>query len=577
MSKLKRKRLLGKRETYDLTASKNHNFIADGVVVHNCAAVIDEANIKRKMKAIHEKAQGSDRTEAIYQAIRRRIRMTFDRKGGPPTLLMTIGSRRYPSDFCDRRIRELVTDRKALVMDMAVWDAKGRENFSDKAFKVMIGNDATPSKILADGEAPLSGFKAIEVPEDFRKDFEGDCDSALRDCAGIAVRTILPYFANQMYLKAMVDTSRKHPCKNYQWKVNASLEINWDQLVTIKEGKARPLIDPEKPRCVAVDLGRVRNSTGLSVGYVKGFKTVTRKDPTGRMYQENLPYIVVDFILEIMPVVGEEVKFWQVRELIFKLIEHGIPIKMYVGDHFQSDDMAQILSDQGITTERIKTDYKSYDTFKACVYEERFRVYEYPPLMEELSLLEDDPKRRKVDIFSEEPDGSHHDVCDSAVLLACGLSSKFNALDYTPVSMEMDVTNRKATDPNVITMPVGGDPEFEMVPGEKDFMSQIMNPNQSSPQDGPPAYGIVGNDNEAGWGEKKAPHTTDSFVPLGSQPIVRIEVLAGEFCRRVGIESVQSVELNAIKLFLFEKGLADMRYATAIKNCVESIYGKKVV
>jgi hypothetical protein len=547
-----------------------------GIVGQNTVAVIiDEANLGRRTKAVHEKNQLVDRTEAIYQAVRRRIRMTFSKPGCPPTLLMTLGSRRYPSDFVERRIKELVGEKKAFVADYSVWDAKGRENFSDKYFKVLVGNEQTASRVLKDGEIVPKGMQIIDVPEDFKGDFEGDCDGALRDIGGIAVRTIAPYFSNQALLHATVDDSRTHPAKTIEWKVNESLQIDWDKLVCLRDGKFIPIMSPDKPRCVAIDLGRVRNPTGFSIGYVKGWKSVDRKGQDGRVYQENLPVVVTEFIIRISPVQGEEVKFWQVREFLFSFIQHGIPIKYAVLDHWQSDDFAQLLKDQGIDAKQVKTDIKSYETFKSAVYEGRFKCYNYKPLYDEMMLLEYDPIKQKVDIAKDEmPSHLHHDVADSACLLVNRLSNDFRVADYDPVMPTSDLPNRSGADAGH-TVLAPGDTPFELQP-EENRMGPLPADNVPPPSTG---YGFMFDQQELGWGAKdlNPPTHNQNYQQLGNNQYVRVEIVAQEFCKRIGIENVQSVKSESIKAFLFEKGLTDPRYLTAITTHITRVYEKQVV
>jgi hypothetical protein len=75
---------------------------------------------------------------------------------------MTIGSRRYPSDFVERRIRELQGEKAALVFDMSLYAAKGMENFNPKLFRVLVGNETVQSKVLADDERAPEGMQVIK-------------------------------------------------------------------------------------------------------------------------------------------------------------------------------------------------------------------------------------------------------------------------------------------------------------------------------------------------------------------------------------------------------------------------------
>jgi len=538
-----------------------------GVVgLTTCAVVIDEANIGRKVRAVHETSDIVDRTEAIYQAARRRIRTSFNRQGRPPTLLMTIGSRRYPSDFVDRRIRELQGEKNALVCDMSLYAAKGMENFSPKLFRVMVGNDTVPSRVLEPNEVAPKEMQVVKVPEDFYKDYKDDCDGSLRDISGISVRTVSPYLADQKFLVRMVDNSRSHPFRTVEWKINETRDVLWDRLVYTIDGKNKPLLYPDKPRTVAIDLGRTRNPTGFTVGFVRGFKTVDRRQPDGRMYQENLPYIVVEFALRISPVTGEEIKFWQVRELIFDMVSHGIPIKYGVMDHYQSDDFVQLLTDQGIESKQIKTDIKSYETLKAAIYEERVRVYPYKPLMDELSMLEYDAKKNKVDTSPEDFGNIHHDVADSLCLLVNRLSQGFKSSDYAPVMPEMDLINRSGPDKKYQSVAVGDTP-FELNPEEKAMQQTAGIPDAKFP-----AYGLVGDNKEVGWGGDELSPKTPPHMSMTPNPVPRMEVLVQEFCSRVGIDKLPSVTVESIKAFLFEKQLTDHRFVRAIKEHIERVY-----
>jgi hypothetical protein len=562
----------GECEVYDLTADKNHNFIANSIIVHNCAVIIDEANIGRKVKAVHEKNQLTDRTEAIYQAVKRRIRTTFMKQGRPPTLLMTIGSRRYPSDFVERRIRELQNDKNALCRDLDLWTARGLENFSPKMFKVLVGNDTVQSRVLAEGEPPPQGMQIITVPYDFYKDFVDDCDGALRDIGGISVRTLSPYFSNQKLLREMFDEGRSHPCRTVEWRIDEHLDVQWEKITQIVGGKMQPILFPDKARCVSIDLGRTKNPTGFSIGFVKGFKTVERKQPDGRIYHENLPYIMVEFTLRISPVAGEEVKFWQVRELLFKFIEHGIPIKYAVMDHWQSDDFAQLLTEQGIETTKIKTDINAYETLKNAVYEGRIRTYPYKPLLDELSMLEYDAKKMKVDTAVEDFGNIHHDVADSVCLLVNRLSKGFRAQDFSPVSPETDYVKPQGENGPYQTVGIGETP-FELLPGEKSAMQENAQPE---PTQAFPSYGLMFNGKETGWGDEVNPKTPQGYVPVSKQPMIRLEVLAQEFCTRIGIDKLPTVTVDSIKAFLFEKQLTDHRYVNAIKSHIERVYVDKL-
>ena len=579
-AKLKRKELSDEIRFPKGLVIKGAESADTGVVgLNTCAVVIDEANLGRKIRAVHEARQGKDRMETIYQAIRRRVKTTFFRQGIPPTLLFVIGSRRYPSDFVDRRIQQLAGDEKAMIVDMPLWEAKGRDKFSEKSFRVVIGNETVPSKVLAEGEAVPLGMKTIDVPDDFKTDFEGDCDGALRDIGGVSVRTLVPFFANQDLLRGVVDESRSHPCDVEVWRAGTEMRVDWDKLVVVRDGRVVPIMSPEKPRYVAIDLGRVRNPTGFCVGYVRGYKTVEKPAADGAVHAENLPVFVVEFALRISPEPGIEVRFSQIRDLIFEFIQKGIPIKYAAFDHWQSDNFVELLRDQGIEATQIKTDIKAYDVLKAAIYEGRVKCYPYKPLLDELTMLEYDAKRRKVDTSAEDFGPVHHDVADAVCLFVNGASQQFRALDFEPVLMEVDLAQRRGADLEYRPLAEDAlpfDDRAVIMPGVFGGTSaQPTPPQKQKDEGGGSGYGILTDSKEAGWGGHRE-EADQRFMNAGSQPVVRVEVLAQDFCHRARVGESQVVSADAIKAFLFDQGVGDPRYFTAVRRHIENVHGKTV-
>ena len=75
-------------------------------------------------------------------------------------------------------------------------------------------------------------------------------------------------------------------------------------------------------------------------------------------YQETLPIIQFDLILEIMPPPGGEIEYERIRQLLYNIRDKiGVPIKWVSFDQYQSTDSQQILSQNGFVS-----GYQSMDT-----------------------------------------------------------------------------------------------------------------------------------------------------------------------------------------------------------------------
>ena len=82
-------------------------------------------------------------------------------------------------------------------------------------------------------------------------------------------------------------------------------------------------MNPNEPRFCHIDLALSKDSAGVSIGHVPGFRHMNRGD-----YVETLPIIQFDMILEVRPPRGGEIEFENIRKLIYTLRDSmKVPIK----------------------------------------------------------------------------------------------------------------------------------------------------------------------------------------------------------------------------------------------------------
>lgn len=381
--------------------------------------IIDEINFHDRTKqnvvtrASHSRWGHYSKAETLYAAIQRRMKSRFMRNGKLPGILMLVSSKQTVSDFTEKRIRESTDDPHVFVRDYSQWDAKGRSTFSGKSFKVLVGNDKVRSRILDDSENTEafekkddSGRQAfvLEVPDDFRGDFEKDLEGSIRDIGGISTIAISNFIQKREKIYEMVNKSRRHPFSSVGYDMSKGGGFLWDQLVRKTDnGELEPLINPGSVRHAHIDLALTGDCAGLCIGHVSHRVDVIRrrKTPDGKeiVFKEIAPYIVIDLILQIIPPLGDEIEIAGIRQLLYDLSDHGYPLRFISMDSFQSRDSIQQFGRKGFKAEIISVDVNSdpYDAVKTALYENRLDCYEYKVLTDELKSLEKDTSTGKID------------------------------------------------------------------------------------------------------------------------------------------------------------------------------------
>ncbi len=405
------------------------------------SAIVDETNF---MQQLPEKYKNDKRfatvsqAETIYASIKRRMKSRFEMGGRLPGLLFVVSSKNTQDDFTMQRIRESINDPMVFVRDYALWQVKPEGHYSTKTFFVLAGNDTVPSKILDPGEErQFQGDGCpdqcvlLEVPEDFRSDFEQDLEGATRDIAGIATISVNPYIQRRdrireaIMLDAKVGSVRTHPYTTEAHNPARPGAFIWEEMVTSvprrvasgMETVRRPKLSPKAVRHVHIDPSLRGDATGFCMAHVAGTKEVVRKAEDGRDFIESAPVYRVDLILRIVPPVGGELVLGDIRHLVYDLSAHGYEIQEVTLDSYQSADTIQQMKARGYRSDVVSVDLTAepYDNLKMALYEGRVLMYAYPPLQKELETLQEERRgnRRKID----HPSGGSKDCADA--LAAC--------------------------------------------------------------------------------------------------------------------------------------------------------------
>lgn len=407
-----------------------------GIIGYNVfGGVMDEVNfmgVVEKSKAAGGKTY--DHAVTLQEALIRRMKSRFMRKGKLPGILLQISSSRYPEDYTERRMREADDDPSIFVRRYSQWDTIPRERFSSKTFFVSLGDSIRRPEIF-DRDEETEGVKAdgipvIEIPMDFRRDFERDVDAAIRDLAGLPTLTIKPYITYRWKIAEAVERGRamglEHPFTSEVSTLQDGATFDLDKLLLTKlkrriEAEKKPSLKIEledayknyrsRPRFVHGDLSLTTDATGVAMGFVLDYTSVERRNEEGKLFVMKAPIIVIEFMLRVVPPRGGEIEIASIRSLIYELRSYGYGIRYVSFDQFQSADSMQQLKRSGIESGHLSadTDPMVYGSLKDALYEDRLIMYDYPIVGEELLKLEKNEKTGRVD---HPPRGSK-DVSDA--------------------------------------------------------------------------------------------------------------------------------------------------------------------
>lgn len=401
---------------------------------------VDELNFFQKAALSRRHLIGQSRygiegkAGEIFDGLMRRIKSRFQKRGRLPCVLIGASSKTSENAIMERFVIEAIArgDETVFIRDRNLIELR-RDEFQAKTFRVLVGTQYHRSRILEAGE-PLPEspdgrvLKVVEIPEDFRREFENDCDASLRDLAGIATHTIAGFMSKPEAIQACIDKERVHPFRCWKmqnfgdWDSRSKYTMDWGALaVQVEGGEWRPRYFPDRPRRVHMDPALTGDAFGLAVGCISHLQEVRKQSDDTELgyYVELQPVFHIDFILRIIGSKTEEILFRNVRQLLYAMSDKGFYPSCVSMDTFQSREMKQQLESQGINCDIISVDesMEPYLYFRQAVYENRVRFYRHDKFIDEMSKVVDTGK--KVDHLP----GDSKDLCDAV----CGLLANLSA------------------------------------------------------------------------------------------------------------------------------------------------------
>lgn len=305
-------------------------------------------------------------------------------------------------------------DARIYVYHHSRWSVAPHQ-FGDQTFTVQVGNTTFPSRIVEEGEQADGDCRTIEVPVEFRDDFELNCDEALRDHGGETTLSTHPFITQRQYINKAMEAGSKYGYlpifPQEQYELSVGLPMPQEELIRT---------DVDMWRHCHIDLGLKKDACGVAVGHIAGYKVTKTKDAlSGKEQIDIAPVIAYDLIMRVIPPRGGEITIGNIRKLLIRLRnQYKLPIKYVTLDGFQSVDTRQILFKKGFITDYLSVEgVDAYRTLKDVLYEERVVFPQHHFLAKELADLEQTIKNNKEKI-DHRPNGSK-DVADGV----CGVAN----------------------------------------------------------------------------------------------------------------------------------------------------------
>lgn len=419
------------------------------------SAIMDETNFETSAKEQIVVSQGQKKTEAhydlaerVYRTLVRRIKSRHVRAGGElPGLIIMLSSAATHGSFTDRRIKDSISDPLVFVREYSTWEVKPRGYFSGKTFFVLVGTSSLRSKILAEGETVSdvvldeTGSRVIEVPEEYRPDFEGNLEDSIRDVAGLATQAISAFFQRVEAIDECITDDRQHPFSVMEWQYGTPGAFDWTVFCNrvvrrlpggYKEDAWVPKLNPRALRYIHLDPALSGDALGFAMGHISHWVDVVRRNLEGDHYTDRAPFIETDFMLRVLPPAGEQIFLPDIRRLVYELMGHGFNLIGFSSDQFQAAEMLQQIKRRGVNAKLLSVDRTTapYDALKSAIYEKRISYYRYGALLRELKALEIDRIKGKVD----HPRAGAKDLADAMAGMVYGLIESASRLPIYAVS-----------------------------------------------------------------------------------------------------------------------------------------------
>jgi hypothetical protein len=362
----------------------------------------------------------------VYKATYRRFKDRFAPTGFSLGKLFLVASKQGEGSFIDNFIETMKNQKEVLVYDASLWEAKPTKR-SGVFFPIAVGNAFKPSKLSPiqtqlpelreidkmklfgeEHKAIWEEFKEasiregyqkiIDVPIEFRFNFENDIIGSLRDLAGIttAGTNKRKLIAAPSFIDACMDRQKENPVTKEEIELGLFDTINLIEFIDISKIRL-PL---EVPRFIHLDVSISSDNYCIAMSGVRDWTEIDSQTPEGTFIKTKVPVVETDFAMVLKAKEGDRIPLDKVQKLVLDLRYMGFNIELVTADLvLLSESTRQVLTKAGIPTESLSLDktMKPYLDFKNMIYERRWVCHFIQRLLTEISNLEESQEKQKID------------------------------------------------------------------------------------------------------------------------------------------------------------------------------------
>lgn len=234
-----------------------------------------------------------------------------------------------------------------LVINTNQWVVKAHQFGRNGYFKVYAGDSIHQPYIMQDTDDPtildLDQDRVIDVPTEFRSEFEFDIVTALQDLAGISTKSSNKFFPDP--------TGWKNSFKLPQYGPDVVSFDFYDKTDKLIYKFDRYIRDIPRDRIIYIryDVGVVGDNTGLAIAYFNQWRMYNKEKNV------RLPEIYVPLAVGISRERGQETSLSHLFEFLMDLNER-FEIGRFTADQFQSRMILQDLTREGIPNRYLSVD-----------------------------------------------------------------------------------------------------------------------------------------------------------------------------------------------------------------------------
>lgn len=281
-------------------------------------------------------------------------------------------------------------------------------NLSGKRFNVAYGNKNAKSRILNDDEnidiVKKQGFKILEVPIEYKKDFDDNINRALTEMGGVSVSYIDKYFSRE-YVEAATEIKRSNP---FSTDIIISGLRDKDEYKDYFNPKMIPNSWVHENVYMHIDTSKSGDKTGISA-------VSESKDNPNEIHHL--------FSIDIQAPKDDQICFKKHEDFIFYLYDElHWNIKNVSSDGYNSDQLKQNIILHGIGADYITADgakNKVYPTLQRVLYDKHMKILNIALLKKELIELDINNDKQSFD----HPLTGSKDMSDS---LGCAVQNLIN-------------------------------------------------------------------------------------------------------------------------------------------------------